>query len=323
MNPYPFLVLSLLAIEAGAQSIPVGMTFYEDRVRMAQLTGEQPLSVSYCIRPVHHPYATNAKMPFAHNNPFADLSQSFNKYGLLRDSTKGSINAGNPEDAALLPNIPLQVRYLKGAVQAVVLPAEVRVRYNTHHPYGWQDGPMVPNVGLQTFYSVGAYAKLGPFEGQFRPEQTFAQNKPFDQPPVRQFGIDMPDHFGQEPFSYQGWGQSYLKFNTKSVGLGVSTENLWWGPGHYNSLLMTNNAPGFFHLTAHSNKPIKTFAGAIEFQAVSGLLSYSGFYPYGLATTQFWPWVTAPIERTTDLDNQRKGFTGVAVNFQPKMFPGL
>ena len=323
MNPYPFLVLSLLALRAGAQSIPVGMTFYEDRVRMAQLTGEQPLSVSYCIRPVHHSYATNAKMPFAHNNPFADLSQSFNKYGLLRDSTKGSINAGNPEDAALLPNIPLQVRYLKGAVQAVVLPAEVRVRYNTHHPYGWQDGPMVPNVGLQTFYSVGAYAKLGPFEGQFRPEQTFAQNKALDQPPVRQFGIDMPDHFGQEPFSYQGWGQSYLKFNTRSVGLGVSTENLWWGPGHYNSLLMTNNAPGFFHLTLHSNKPIKTFAGAIEFQAVSGLLSYSGFYPYGLATTQSWPWVTAPIERNTDLDNQRKGFTGVAVNFQPKMFPGL
>ena len=133
----------------------------------------------------------------------------------------------------------------------------------------------------------------------------------------------MPDQFGQEPFSYQGWGQSYLKFNTKQVGVGVSTDNLWWGPGHYNSLLMTNNAPGFFHLTAHSNKPIKTFAGNIEFQAVSGLLRYSGFYPYGLATTQFWPWVTAPIQRDSTIDNQRKGFTGFAVNFQPKWFPGL
>jgi hypothetical protein len=182
---------------------------------------------------------------------------------------------------------------------------------------------MVPNVGLQSFYSVGAYAKLGPFEAQFRPEWVRAQNKPFDQPPIRQWGIDMPDQFGQDPYSYEGWGQSYLKFNTKQVGVGVSTENLWWGPGHYNSLLMTNNAPGFFHLTAHSNKPIKTFLGSIEFQAVSGLLKYSGFYPYGLNTIQFWPWVTAPIERNTALDNQRKGFTGVAVNFQPKWFPGL
>jgi len=323
MRPYNYLILSLLTLRAAAQSIPVGMTFYEDRVRLAQLTGEQPLTVSYCIRPVHHPYAVKAKMPFAHDNPFADLTKSFTKYGLLSDSTKGKFNALNPEDAALLPSVPLQARYLKGAVQAVVLPAEVRVRYNTHHPYGWQDGPMVPNVGLQSFYSVGAYAKLGPFEAQFRPEWVRAQNKPFDQPPIRQWGIDMPDQFGQDPYSYEGWGQSYLKFNTKQVGVGVSTENLWWGPGHYNSLLMTNNAPGFFHLTAHSNKPIKTFLGSIEFQAVSGLLKYSGFYPYGLNTIQFWPWVTAPIERNTALDNQRKGFTGVAVNFQPKWFPGL
>jgi hypothetical protein len=323
MRPYNYLIISLLTLRAAAQSIPVGMTFYEDRVRMAQLTGEQPLTVSYCIRPVHHPYAVKAKMPFAHDNPFADLTKSFTKYGLLSDSTKGKFNALNPEDAALLPSVPLQARYLKGAVQAVVLPAEVRVRYNTHHPYGWQDGPMVPNVGLQTFYSVGAYAKLGPFEAQFRPEWVRAQNKPFDQPPIRLSGIDMPDQFGQDPYSYEGWGQSYLKFNTKQVGVGVSTENLWWGPGHYNSLLMTNNAPGFFHLTAHSNKPIKTFLGSVEFQTVSGLLKYSGFFPYGLNTIQSWPWVTAPIERNTALDNQRKGFTGIAVNFQPKWFPGL
>ncbi len=323
MRPYNYLILSLLTLRAAAQSIPVGMTFYEDRVRLAQLTGEQPLTVSYCIRPVHHPYAVKAKMPFAHDNPFADLTKSFTKYGLLSDSTKGKFNALNPEDAALLPSVPLQARYLKGAVQAVVLPAEVRVRYNTHHPYGWQDGPMVPNVGLQTFYSVGAYAKLGPFEAQFRPEWVRAQNKPFTQPPIRQFNIDMPDQFGQDPYSYRGWGQSYLKFNTKQVGVGVSTENLWWGPGHYNSLLMTNNAPGFFHLTAHSNKPIKTFLGSVEFQAVSGLLGYSGFFPYGTQTIQNWPWVTAPIVRDSSLDNQRKGFTGIALNFQPKWFPGL
>ena len=201
MRLFNYLTLTLLALKASAQSIPVGMTFYEDRVRLAQLTGEQPLTVSYCIRPVHHPYAVKAKMPFAHDNPFADLSQSFNKYGLLRDTTKGSINAMNPEDAALLPNIPLQARYLKGAVQAVVLPAEVRVRYNTHHPYGWQDGPMVPNVGLQTFYSVGAYAKLGPFEGQFRPERVYAQNKPFDQPPVRQLALICQTNSAKSPLA--------------------------------------------------------------------------------------------------------------------------
>ena len=320
------------------------MVYYEDLFRIAQLQGSQPTSVSYCIRPVHHSLATNARMPFASSDPFADPTKSFSKWGISRDTTKGkfagwpllnkalvqlrildstSAKVPNLNEQALLPNIPLQARFLKGQIQVVALPLEYRMRYNTHHPYGWQDGPMVPNVGNQTYASMGAFVKFGPFEGQFRPEWVRAQNLAFDQPPIRLSNIDMPTQFGQDPYAYRGWGQSYLKANLRNVGVGISTENLWWGPGNQNSLLMSNNAPGFLHLTLHSNKPISTPLGAIEFQSISGVLGYSGFYPYGLTTTQGWPWVTAPIVRNTAFDNQRKGLTGASVNWQPKWFPGL
>ena len=64
------------------QSIPVGMTFYETYVRTAQLTGEDDAVISYCIRPVHHPYSTKAKRPFAHQNPLASIDSSYSRRGL-------------------------------------------------------------------------------------------------------------------------------------------------------------------------------------------------------------------------------------------------
>ena len=328
MKKYFFLLI-LCTVQLIGQSIPVGMTFYETYVRTAQLTGEDDAVISYCIRPVHHPYATRAKRPFAHQNPLASIDSSYSRWGLLQDSTKGPWMYSDGELAGLgsqtsaIPNFPSAVSYAKGALQAAILPLEVKMRYNTHHPYGWGDGPMVPNVGLQTYTSYGAYVKVGPIEAQLRPEKVRAQNLPFEQPPIRQTEIDMPDQFGQEPYVYQGWGQSYIKANLKGIGAGISTENLFWGPGYCNSLVLSNNAPGFLHLDVHTNKPLNTALGSIEFQAVSGLLKYSGFYPYGTSTIQGWPWVTAPIERNTDFDNKRKSFTGTIATFQPSILPGL
>ncbi|MFX8805488.1 capsule assembly Wzi family protein, partial [Acinetobacter baumannii] len=54
--------------------------------------------------------------------------------------------------------------------------------------------------------------------------------------------------------------------------VGISSENLWWGPGIYNSLLMSNNAPGFWHLTFNSRKPLKTPIGDFEWQLIGGKL---------------------------------------------------
>ncbi|WP_163277304.1 capsule assembly Wzi family protein, partial [Enterobacter hormaechei] len=67
-------------------------------------------------------------------------------------------------------------------------------------------------------------------------------------------------------------GQSSFRLNYKVLSVGISSENLWWGPGIYNSLLMSNNAPGFWHLTFNSRKPLKTPIGDFEWQLIGGKL---------------------------------------------------
>ena len=326
----------LLAAPLLAQSPYVGMTYYEDLLRNAQLLEQGQVNASLCIRPLHWQQATAAKQPFARRDPFAKPS-----WGLVRDTTLGpwvaktllssdtnlskllKINdIEKDKPAVLLPKFPAHAYLARGRVALSILPYEVRVRYTSHHPYGWQDGPMIPNVGLQVYQSAGVYAKMGWLEAQYRPEFVRAQNKPFMNPPVRQWGIDMPDRFGTEPYAYRGMGQSYLKVNTRYVGAGVSSENLWWGPGRYSSLLMSNNAPGFTHATIHSNRPIATPLGKVEFQAVGSQLKFSGFYPYAVSGTG-WPQTTPDIERNDLYDAERKNFTGLSANLQPKWFPGL
>ena len=278
------LLLSFLALPIClmAQSPYVGMSFYDEGLRTAQLLNQGNIQASLCIRPVRWESVSQAKTPFATTDYFL----SANRKGIrLIDTTKGpwifwslldsastdffrpnaEIASSNQNslgiydsEQSLLPNFPSHVGSKNGQLALSVLPFEYRIRYNTHHPYGWQDGPMIPNVGLQLFQSFGLYAKVGPLELQLRPEKVNAENKDFLNPPIRRKFIDMPDRFGTTPYSYTGWGQSYMKLNTRYVGVGLSTENLWWGPGRYSSLLMSNNAPGFYHVTIHSNRPLKT-----------------------------------------------------------------
>lgn len=342
------LLLSLLFLPASlwAQSPYVGMTYYEEALRTAQLLEQGKVRSSLCVRPVRWESISQAKTPFATQHLFdPGVKQGI----LLQDTTKGpwilatlvAADSATPDwirqsvyrgqalpasiydpNQTLLPNIPSHIRTAKEKLALTVLPYEMRVRYNTHHPYGWQDGPMIPNVGLQVYQSFGVYAKAGPFEAQFRPEKVNAENKDFVNPPIRRTRIDMPDRFGTTPYGYTGRGQSYVKFNTRFVGIGLSTENLWWGPGRYSSLLMSNNAPGFYHVSIHSNAPIQTPWGAVEFQTVGAQLDFSGFFPYPTASSG-WPPIAADIEPNPTYNGESKNFTGLAVNFQPKWFPGL
>ena len=56
-------------------------------------------------------------------------------------------------------------------------------------------------------------------------------------------------------------------------------KTLWWGPSIRNSIMMSNHAQGFKHITFNTIKPIKTFFGAFEFQIITGRLKNSGFTP--------------------------------------------
>ena len=61
-----------------------------------------------------------------------------------------------------------------------VLPALATVRLLTDRTYGWGDYGMIPNPGLQTYFSGGVQAKDKFLNLTFRPELALAQNKEYE-----------------------------------------------------------------------------------------------------------------------------------------------
>ncbi len=176
-------------------------------------------------------------------------------------------------------------------VQIKTLGIDYFIEFNSHHPYNRNNGTMLPNRGYQHIISPGIFIKTGPLTIQFKPEHHFSENKEFDGFWEGHYSeiwakryrlwnhIDMPERFGNNNHNKTTFGQSSLRLNWKSISLGVSNENLWWGPSLRNSIMMSNHAEGFRHITFNTTKPIKTFIGNFEWQVITGRLESSGFTP--------------------------------------------
>lgn len=165
------------------------------------------------------------------------------------------------------------------------------VRNNNNLGMSSNDGSMLPSVGFEQRAHINVSANYGKFYLQLAPEFYSAQNKepqPFSLDPqdgnymARYYmyeanQIDMFSRFGKEKISKPTIGQSSFSFHTKTMSVGVSSENLWWGPGIRNSLVLSNNATGFLHASIHTLHPIKTDIGSFEGQIIFGKLENSGF----------------------------------------------
>jgi len=149
---------------------------------------------------------------------------------------------------------------------------------------------MIPARGYQTLLTGGFFAKWSILSLQFKPELVYAQNKDFDHFTdytrtsaaiyaynVYNLVVDLPEHFPDSPYKKLLPGQSSIRLTAGPVSLGFSSENLWWGPGTRNSILMSNSAAGFYHFTLNTVKPIWTPIGSLEFQLISGKLETSNF----------------------------------------------
>lgn len=279
----PFLTLIFfISLALKAQNIPVGsIDFMEQRVRNEQLLGNGNLLISHTLRP---------------------LSLD------LVDSAQTKSNK-------------------KLAIKA--LPIILTQQYNTSSPYGWNDGAMIPAKGYQTFMSTGVYAKYGILSMQLKPEYVYAINPDFDIFPLtetdraREFNIiylnhtDLPAPYGDQSYSKLNWGQSNIKLNINKFSIGVSTENLWWGPGTRNSLIMSNNATGFLHFTLNTKQPVETFIGSFEGQIISGKLEGSGLKN---PKSQF---IIDGVDYELPKNDAWRYINGLSINYQPKWIPGL
>lgn len=292
-----FCFLLIAVVNASpAQTLPVGLlSNVEEAYRREQLLGNDTTKISYLIRPLS-----------IHTAKDVTLGRQQNGTAIRLADFRKELYTSPQQQVAI---------YL--------LPLVTQQQFNSHHPYGLNDGAMVQAKGYQTQISGGVFIKAGPVALQLRPEYVFAENTSFqklseaNEPIFRPVvadrlynQIDLPDRFGDGHYSKVSWGQSSLSVNAGPIALSLSNENLWWGPGVRNALLMSNNASGFKHLSLNTDRPIKTYIGAFEAQIISGKLEQSGVAsPLGAG------FATKPRDW--------RYFSGLAFSYQPKWVAGL
>ncbi len=223
----------------------------------------------------------------------------------------------------------------KNSVTLNVLPVYYNIEFNSKIPYKTNNGTMIPNRGYQHLISLGIEGNLGPLYYRFNPEHHFAQNLNFDGFPDSHYDyiwakryklwnrIDLPERHGENRHNNFFLGQSYLKFKINKFSVGISNENIWWGPSIRNSIMMSNNSRGFRHITVNSNKPIETFIGNFEFQLISGRLESSGFTPpnpeYEFAGSKLY----VPKINQIGEKNDWRYLQAIILTYNPKFLPDI
>ena len=256
-----FLFLFFTFFISNSQTINLNESYLTDYLRISQLQGEFKSDVSFTLKPL--------------------------------DIGKNGIKIKN-EVFDIEEYSPTVLTFFKNKGKIKILPIDYNIEFNSHHPYNRNNGSMIPNRGYQQIISAGIYAEIGPLSIQLKPEYLYSENKDFEgfgEGPNGHYPaiwakryrlwnkIDMPERFGEKSISETLIGQSSIRLNFNGLSLGVSNENIWWGPSFRNSIMMSNHARGFKHITFNTTKPLKTKIGNFEWQLITGRLENSGFTP--------------------------------------------
>jgi hypothetical protein len=216
--------------------IPMAVGYYDfdDNIRDLQLLGKLQPEQSLTIRP----YILTPKLGY--DSLLAMIDPEFENHGHLVERKHSDIQ---------------------------LLPINFLQKYNSHHPYGWNDGPLSFSKGYQFVGSGGVYLRLRNIHLTLRPEYFKTASDPYETSRA----------WGQRTsaLSKLTFGQSSLRIDFGPLSVGASTQNLWFGPGRYSSLLMSNNAPGFNHFSVGTNRPLKTPLGSFELNVIGGTLNYN------------------------------------------------
>ena len=212
----------------------VGYYDFDDNIRDLQLLGKLQPEQSLTIRP----YILTPKLDY--DSLLAMIDTEFENNGHLVERKHSDIQ---------------------------LLPINFLQKYNSHHPYGWNDGPLSFSKGYQFVGSGGVYIRWHNIHLTLRPEFFKTASDPYP---------TSPDWGQRTPaLSKLTFGQSSLRVDFGPLSVGISTQNLWLGPGRFSSLLMSNNAAGFNHFNIQTNRPLKTPLGSFEFNVIGGSLTYN------------------------------------------------
>lgn len=295
-----FLFFSLFSLGTYSQTLNLNNPLFENNLRRAQLNGNINSNISFTLRPLDLNNYNIDKEVF-----------DFNQYS------------------------PTQLSFFNGNGKLKILPVDYNINYSSHHPYNRNNGSMITNNGYQQLISAGLYFELGPLSIQLKPEHIYAENKNYDgfweghydviwaRRYILWNRIDLPERFGEEAYKKTTFGQSSIRLNYKSLSLGISSENIWWGPSIRNGIMMSNNAQGFNHITFNTRRPIKTAIGNFEFQLVTGRLEPSGFKPPSIDRTYAGTKLFVPKINQTGRTGDWRFFQGYSFTYSPKWISGL
>ena len=297
-----FLFLFFTFFVSTSQTINLNESYLTDYLRTSQLLGNFKSDISFTLKPLH-----------------------IGKNGIEIDK-----EIFDTEKYA-----PTVLSFLKGNGKIKILPIDYNIEYSSHHPYNRNNGSMIPNRGYQHILSAGVFAEIGPLSIQLKPEHLFAENLNYDGFSLNHYDatwakryltwnkIDIPERFGEKRHNKTLIGQSSIRLNFKGLSIGLSNENIWWGPSIRNSIMMSNHARGFKHITFNTTKPLKTKIGNFEWQVISGRLESSGYLPAGSDMQHAGTNIYVPKINQLSETNDWRYLQGYTITYSPKWVPGL
>jgi len=187
--------------------------------------------------------------------------------------------------------------------------------YNSEIPMGQNDGALWQGRGYNAAVSGGAGMRYKGITLQLDPTFVYSENREYELTDFRRFGdvseyamhltyADLPMRFGDRSVSDLYLGDSFIEFAARGWKLGVSNERMWSGPAVYNPLLFSNNAPGFLHVFAGTNAPVKSAVGDFRGRIFWGSLKESDYFD-------------------EDPGNDRRFLSGFFLSYSPEWIPGL
>lgn len=196
-----------------------------------------------------------------------------------------------PAEASLLRSVSGTV--LREGAPLVSVGPDARLVYNSRIPFSLNDGALWAGRGVSTHLRAGFAARAGVLLVVLAPELVSAENRELGGvvpagwdsagvgfiPPWQRGrnSIDLPYRAGGGPIRRIEPGQSTLAIVAGKLVAGASTESQWWGPGHRNALVLSENAAGVPHLFAATAAPVRTPLGRVEGRWMAGALAASEY----------------------------------------------
>jgi len=188
--------------------------------------------------------------------------------------------------------LPLLAR--DGITYVDIINPEFRATWNSQLPWSQNDGASRGSVGWNFVTRLGIILETGPVRVIFAPEIISAENREFLTIPydttkgarsiwANPFhglpeSIDLPIRFGRNPRHTTVKGQSSVSIDLGKSTIGFADDNMWWGPGVRNALLVSSNAEGVPRLFVRTRSPVDTRLGRFDAEWFLGRLQESAFF---------------------------------------------